>query len=173
MNYRLMCSTVAVLLMSGCDSRVSYVEAEMSRIQQQPPLPLEAAPVFDKVPQFEYEAQALRSPFLQNSLYTELKVRAGKRVLPDPAHIAQPLEAYPLESLLMRGVLQDGGKVSALIQAPDKQVYRIGVGSYMGLNQGRVIGLTPERIQLIEIVSDGQGGYVERPRTLVLVGQNA
>lgn len=173
MNHRLIYATVAMLLVSGCDSRVSHVEAEMSRIQQEPALALPAAPVFEKVPQFEYAAQALRSPFLQNSLYTELKVRAGKKVSPNAAHIAQPLEAYPLESLLMRGVLQDGGKVSALIQAPDKQVYRIAVGSYMGLNQGRVVALTPERIQLIEIVSDGQGGYVERPRTLVLVGQNA
>lgn len=173
MNHRLMYCAMTVLLMSGCDSRVDYVEAEMSHIQQQPPLPLPAAPVFDKVPQFEYAAQGLRSPFLQSSLFTELKVRAGKKVSPNPAHVAQPLELYPLESLLMRGVLQDSGKMSALIQAPDKQVYRISVGSYMGLNQGRVVTLTPERIQLIEIVSDGQGGYVERPRTLVLVGQNA
>ncbi|WP_407926544.1 pilus assembly protein PilP [Acinetobacter baretiae] len=173
MSHRLICSTIALLLISGCSSRVSHVESEMSRIQQEPPLPLQAAPVFDKVPNFEYAAQGLRNPFLQTSLYTELKVRAGKKVSPNLAHVAQPLEAYPLESLLMRGMLQDGGKTFALIQAPDKQVYRVSIGSYMGLNQGRIVSLTPERIQLIEIVSDGQNGYLERPRTLVLVGQNA
>lgn len=173
MKHHLVYCASVVLLMAGCDSRVDHVESEMSRVQQDPPLPVKAAPVFDKVPAFSYSAQALRSPFLQSSLYQELKVRAGNKVTLNHAHVAEPLELYPLDSLLMRGILQENTKISALIQAPNKQVYRIGVGSYMGLNQGRVISLTPERIQLVEIVSDGQGGYVERPRTLILVGQTS
>ena len=44
------------------------------------------------------------------------------------------------------------------------------VGSYLGMNQGRIIKISPTQIDLVEIVPDGREGYVERPRTLVLIG---
>ena len=40
----------------------------------------------------------------------------------------------------------------------------------MGMNQGRIIEITPIRIDLLEIVPDGRDGYIERPRSLVLIG---
>ena len=40
----------------------------------------------------------------------------------------------------------------------------------MGMNQGRIVGISPTQIDLVEIVPDGRDGYVERPRTLVLIG---
>ena len=58
----------------------------------------------------------------------------------------------------------------ALIQTPDGQVERVQVGSYLGVNQGRIVKISPTQIDLVEIVPDGREGYVERPRTLVLIG---
>jgi len=57
-----------------------------------------------------------------------------------------------------------------LIQTPDGEIERIQRGSYMGMNHGRVINITPTQIDLVEIVPDGREGYVERPRSLVLLG---
>jgi len=65
------------------------------------------------------------------------------------------------------------GQILGLIQTPDKQVEQVHVGSYMGLNQGRITKITPTQIDLIEIVSDGRDGYIERPRSLVLIGPAA
>ena len=83
----------------------------------------------------------------------------------------QPLESYPLETLTMKGSMRNqAGQILALIQTPDGEVERIQRGSYMGLNHGRVVGITPTQIDLIEIIPDGREGYVERPRSLVLIG---
>lgn len=173
MRYQLTC-LACVLLLSGCDSRVEEVNGQMAQIKNQPPLPVEKAPVFETTPSFQYGAQNIRSPFLPSSLYTELKVMAGKRVYPNFSRAPQPLEAYPLESLMMKGTLRGAnGQDVALIQAPDSQIYRVQTGNYMGLNQGRVVKISPTKLDLLEVVSDGNGGYVERPRALILLGQTS
>ncbi|MEB3767295.1 pilus assembly protein PilP [Acinetobacter sp. MD2] len=172
MNYKIFNAlALVVILLSGCNARVDDVTKQMADIRNQPPLPIEPPPTFEAVPLFNYSAQNLRSPFLPSSLYTELKVMAGKRVYPDLSRQAQPLESYALETLNMKGSMKDiHGQVIALIQTPDGDISRVQVGNYMGLNQGRITKITPTAIELVEIISDGHDGYVERPRSLVLIG---
>ena len=96
---------------------------------------------------------------------------SGKRVYPNFSRPPQPLESYAIESLNMKGSMKGvTGQVIALIQTPDGEVERVQRGSYMGMNQGRVVDITPTRIDLLEIVPDGRDGYIERPRSLVLLG---
>jgi type IV pilus assembly protein PilP len=38
----------------------------------------------------------------------------------------------------------------------------------MGQNFGRVIAISDSQIQLVEIISDGLGGYLERPAAIGL-----
>ena len=38
----------------------------------------------------------------------------------------------------------------------------------MGQNYGRVMSITDSEIQLVEIISDGIGGYIERPAAVAL-----
>lgn len=155
----------------ACDSRIDAVNQEMANIRSQPPLPIEPAPVFSPVPAFLYSAHQLRSPFLPNSLATELRIMSGKRVYPNFSRPAQPLESYALESLNFKGSMKhSSGQIFALIQTPDAQIERVQRGNYMGMNQGRIVKITPTQIDLVEIISDGRDGYVERPRSLVLIG---
>ena len=159
------------LLLVGCDSRIDAVNEEMANIRNQPPLPIEPAPVFPPVPTFDYAAHQLKSPFLPSSLAAELKIMSGKRVYPNLSRQLQPLESYAIESLNMKGSMRNqSGQILALIQTPDGEIERIQRGSYMGMNHGRVINITPTQIDLVEIVPDGREGYVERPRSLVLLG---
>ncbi|WP_347463953.1 pilus assembly protein PilP [Acinetobacter thermotolerans] len=163
--------SLAVLVLAGCDSRIDYVNQEMANIRNQPALPIEPAPDFVPAETFNYAAHQLKSPFLPSSLAAELKVMAGKRVYPNLSRQLQPLESYPLETLTMKGSLKNqAGQILALIHTPDGEVERIQRGSYMGLNHGRVVNITPTQIDLVEIIPDGRDGYVERPRSLVLVG---
>ena len=161
---------LACAVLVGCDSRIDAVNQEMANIRNQPPLPIEPAPIFTPVPQFNYAAHQLKSPFMPSSLAAELKIMAGKRVYPNLARQLQPLENYALESLTMKGSMRQNGQILALIQTPDGEIERIQRGSYMGVNHGRVVNITPTQIDLIEIIPDGREGYVERPRSLVLIG---
>ena len=170
-HIKIICGISFTLLLVGCDSRIDAVNQEMANIRNQPPLPIEPAPVFNPVPSFNYSAQQLRSPFLPSSLANELKIMSGKRVYPNFSRQPQPLESYPLESLSLKGSMKgNAGQIVGLIQTPDGEIERVQRGNYMGMNQGRIVEITPTRIDLLEIVPDGREGYIERPRSLVLIG---
>ncbi len=108
---------------------------------------------------------------IRSSLAAELKIMAGKRVYPNLSRQLQPLESYAIESLNMKGSMRgQNGQILALIQTPDGEIERVQRGSYLGMNHGRVINITATQIDLVEIIPDGREGYVERPRSLVLIG---
>lgn len=164
-------SVFAGTILVGCDSRIDVVNQEMANIRNQAPLPIEPAPIFPPVPTFDYAAHQLKSPFMPSSLAAELKIMAGKRVYPNLSRQLQPLESYALETLTMKGSMRNqAGAILALIRTPDGEVERVQVGSHMGVNHGRITRITPTQIDLIEIVPDGREGYVERPRSLILIG---
>ena len=168
---KITCAFLVGLLLAGCESRIDVVNQEMANIRNQEPLPIEPAPDFVPVETFNYAAHSLKSPFLPSSLAAELKIMAGKRVYPNLNRQLQPLESYALETLNMKGSMRNqSGQTLALIQTPDGEIERIQRGSYMGLNHGRVVNITPTQIDLIEIIPDGREGYVERPRSLILIG---
>lgn len=130
-----------------------------------------ASTYFSQCRRLTIPAHQLKSPFLPSSLAAELRVMAGKRVYPNLSRQLQPLESYAIESLNMKGSMRSqSGQIVALIQTPDGEIERIQRGSYMGVNHGRVVHITPTQIDLVEIIPDGRDGYVERPRSLVLIG---
>ena len=170
-KYKILFGLLVTTGLVGCDSRIDAVNQRMAEIRNEPALPIEPAPVFAPVPLFNYAAHQLKSPFMPRSLAAELKIMSGKRVYPNFNRQPQPLESYALESLNMKGSMRGkGNNTIALVQTPDGQVERVQVGSYLGVNQGRITKISPTQIDLVEIVPDGRDGYVERPRTLVLIG---
>jgi type IV pilus assembly protein PilP len=41
-------------------------------------------------------------------------------------------------------------------------------GDYLGRNHGKIMTIDESKIDVMEIVPDGEGGWLERPRTLPL-----
>ncbi|MGH8224380.1 MAG: pilus assembly protein PilP, partial [Woeseiaceae bacterium] len=62
----------------------------------------------------------------------------------------------------MVGTLELGGTGYGLVQTSDGLVHRVVPGNYMGQNDGRIVDINESEIQLVEIISDGIGGYLER-----------
>lgn len=169
-KYKLLSVAILSLMLAACSSRVDVVNQKMQEVHNQPPQPVPPAPVFLPVPAFIYAAQQERSPFMPPSLAQELKVMAGKRVMPDIKRPPQFLEQFPIESLTMKGTLKKTvGALYALIQTPDGSVVRVEKGNYMGKNYGRISEIKPGQMTVIEIVPDGRNGFVERPRNLVMI----
>ena len=71
----------------------------------------------------------------------------------------------------MVGTLGGGKNVIALVMAPDKVTYRVQPGNYLGQSDGRVTAVFEDRIELVELVPDGAGGWLERPATVALEDQ--
>ena len=95
--------------------------------------------------------------------------RVGSKLAPDLTRRREPLEAYPLESLNMVGTLAKGKSTYALVRTPDKDVYQVSAGNYLGQNFGVILGITESEIRMKELVQDGSGDWTERTGTLQLI----
>jgi type IV pilus assembly protein PilP len=58
--------------------------------------------------------------------------------------------------------------VYGLVRTKDGLIHRVLPGNYMGQNDGRITAVADAKINVIEIVPDGLGGYMERPAALAL-----
>lgn len=94
--------------------------------------------------------------------------RAGSGALrPDMDRRREPLEAYPLESMQMVGVLMQGRNTHALVKVSNA-LHQVKVGNYMGQDFGVVTRITESEVTLRELVEDVYGDWVERISTLTL-----
>ena len=57
--------------------------------------------------------------------------------------------------------------------APDKVTHRVRPGAYMGQSDGRVVSVSATGIELIELVPDGAGGWLERQAFIALNESNS
>lgn len=167
----LLCAGIVAL--TGCARGVTSTPGDAPNLEQwvaevraRPAPPLEPLPVMQQFETFEYAAQGLRDPF--SRAFTD---EGGSGPRPDAARRKHPLEAFPLDSLDMVGTLGKGAGLVALVMAPDKVTYRVRPGVYMGQSDGRVTAIYEDRIELVELVPDGAGGWLERPATVALDDQ--
>jgi type IV pilus assembly protein PilP len=115
---------------------------------------------------FPYTAFDLPDPFKPRKI-EPLKGRGGG-LQPDLNRPKEPLEAYPLESLSMVGVIKQGKAYHALIKTPDRTLYRVKVGNYMGQNFGIITDINEADVILKELVQDSAGDWSEQTSTLQL-----
>ncbi|WP_213875600.1 pilus assembly protein PilP [Pseudomonas sp. dw_358] len=170
MKARVVAGLVAVTLMlSGCgNSDMSDIQAFMRDADSRPKTPIEPIPRFAPYQAFTYEAAALRSPF-QPPVKIDLTKRAkgSQLVKPDPNRTKQFLEGFNIESFEMVGTLANETGRYALMRGAGG-VHRVKVGDYLGRNEGRIVAITESQVDIVEIVPDGEGGWLERPRTIPL-----
>jgi type IV pilus assembly protein PilP len=150
-------------LLAACGGSQGDLEKWVGEVKAKPAPPLEPLPVMQQFETFEYAAQTLRDPF--SEVFTG---GGGSGPRPDPGRRKQTLEQFPLDSLDMVGTLGHGAGVVALLLAPDKVTYRVRPGAYLGQSDGRVTAVYEDRIELVELVPDGAGGWLERPATIAL-----
>lgn len=160
-----------LLALAGCSRGITSTPGEapnletyVAEIKAKPAPPLDPLPVMQQFETFEYAAYALRDPF--SRAFTDDGGGSGPR--PDSARRKETLEQFPLDSLDMVGTLGQGSGVVALVMAPDKVTYRVRPGAYLGQSDGRVTAVSEDRIELVELVPDGAGGWLERPATVAL-----
>lgn len=158
---------------SGCGGGGSHadLEAFMEKVESRPPGQIEPLPPFEEVPPFAYQASSMRAPFAPPVVVKRVPGRnEGPKVEPDLDRPKQFLEQFPIGDLTMVGTLAQGSEQYALVQDGEGGVHRVQTGDYMGTDHGKVEDIEETAIELIEIVPDGTGGWVERGRTVALGG---
>ncbi len=153
-----------VASLASCTRGSRDLEAWVAEVRARPAPPLEPLPVMRQFETFEYAAQNLRDPFSKPDVDRE----GNNGLRPDPNRRKEILEAFPLDSLDMVGTIGSGDGVIGLVMGPDKVTYRVRAGNYMGLSDGRVTAVFDDRLEMVELVPDGAGGWLERQAKIAL-----
>ena len=166
--------SLMALLLVGCGSDdFSDLDEFMDDKRSRPGGVIAPIPAFKAYKAFSYSATSLRSPFDRPIEIREIsQLQAVSTVQPDETRPKEFLEQFTFDSLAMVGTLSRGGVDWSLIRDPDGGVNRVKLGNYLGRNHGKIVEMTGTYVAVIEIVSDGNEGWVERPRTIKLQAIN-
>jgi type IV pilus assembly protein PilP len=161
---------LALAVLAGCGASQQELQEwmEQQKKEVKPSVPPLVPPRrFDPQP---YTALNSVEPFSLQKLTVALKQenrQPNSLLAAELNRRKQPLEAYPLDNLVMVGSVQRKQRPYALVRA-DKLLYELSVGDYIGQNYGKVMQITETEISLREIVQDAAGEWIERTSTLQL-----
>ena len=163
----LLLAVVAASLV-GCGADMDDLDSYINEVKARPGGRIEPLPEITPYEVFTYvaDAEGIRSPFVPDTPQAAGPAAGGAS--PDPDRPAEFLESFPLDSLRMVGTLDINETVYGLVQTSDGLIHRVVPGNYMGQNDGRITDITESEIVLVEIISDGIGGYIERDAAIGL-----
>ncbi len=158
---------LAPLLLSGCSRGMSDLEQYVIEVKGRKTRQIEPIPQIKQYEAFAYIAEDRRNPFVPAEPQKDPNA-PGNNIRPDPNRNPEPLEEFPLDGLRMLGTINKEKITFALVKAPDNVVHRVTLGNHMGQNYGKITSISDSSIDLIEIIPDGFGGFMERPANLAL-----
>ena len=159
---------VLALGLSACGGDMDDLDQYINEVKARPGGRIDPLPEITPYEVFTYvaDAEGMRSPFRPDTPQATGSAAGGTR--PDPDRSREYLEGFPLDTLGMVGTLYIGETMYGLVQTADGLIHRVVPGNYMGQNDGRITDISESEIKLVEIISDGIGGYIERDAAISL-----
>ena len=157
----------ACLLVTGCGGESHQdLRAWMAEQGKGAKGKLDPLPQVKAYQPYAYDAFDMPDPFKPRKV--EPGRGGGNALAPDMNRRREPLESFPLESLAMVGSMRQGSTWFALVRTPQREVYQVRLGNYMGQDYGVITSIADSEIRLKELVQDGAGDWSERTSTLLL-----
>lgn len=166
-------------ILTGCFDDRSDLLAFQEKVAQQikPGIPpIKQLPSFTHVPYqaptgketpftFTNQAQQAEDNLKSNNAQQESAISCSNPALQKTSH---PLEAYALETLVMRGVLYSDNAKKAIVEASDKQLHIVKTGDVIGTFHGNITAINENAIAVTEWIPDGLGCYKPRQNQIQL-----
>lgn len=168
-SLRILIAGLLLVAISGCMSGKGEVAKWVQQEKAKKGAPLDPPPAIKTFETFEYTLRAPedRDPFaLPTNDEQEQAASAGPR--PDQNRTREPLESFPLDGLKMVGTLGAAAAPEGLLKDPEGVIRRVHVGNYVGQNYGRITAVNEGQIELVELVPNQTGGWVERQTSISL-----
>lgn len=160
------------IFLNACtgSSNVADLELFVSDTAAKPRGRIKPLPEFQPYSVFIYSASAMRSPFESPVAFEEMSGQFADNVeAPSADRSKGPLEYYSMGELSLVGTLAKiDGNLNALIQTSSGNVHLVKSGEYMGKNHGRIVKISEAKIEIIEVVPNGSGGWISRPDSMGL-----
>lgn len=172
-NHGLALASVLCLTLTACGSDdIADLRSYAAQINARPAGKIDPLPDIAPSETYAYASSGLRDPFTPSIDDSATAVKTSNSLIkPDVNRPKEALEEYPLDVLKMMGTLARGEETWSLIKAPDGAVYRVRPNDHVGQNYGKITRISDESIELVEIIEDGQGGWIERAASLVLIDE--
>jgi type IV pilus assembly protein PilP len=177
-NLPIICAVVLALLAGCSNDDFSDLHQYIKAIKDRPKGTIKPLPDNKTVEPFIFKPEDLRDPF------KPLKPTSGggtcppdctepptSGIKPDTSRRKEELEAFPIETLKMIGTVEMKSNLWGLIKATDNTVYRVRAGNYMGQNYGKIIRISADKIELMEIVPDKPGTWREQQMSVMLTDE--
>jgi type IV pilus assembly protein PilP len=168
-----------VSLVSGCIwvEDTTDLSEFVTDVQAKPKGKIEPLPTFKSYHSFVYQGASLRDPFeplvrVETTL-ANVDQDENNGLQPDQDRPRSYLEQFSFDQLSMVGTI---GKAEedffwALVLDDNHEIHRVKVGDYLGLDFGRVVAVSDQQLEVLEIISNGRGGWMQRPRKIELAEQ--
>lgn len=163
--------SMLVLTLAGCAQSRSELESYIAEVKQRPGRPLPPLPKMQEFETFEYAAHDMRDPFAKiasDQVDQSDAVAAGNGIRPDRTRRKDELESFPLDGLDMVGTMGSDADIFGLVKDPNGVVHRVKTSNYLGQNDGKILGIYEDRIELVELFPNGLGGWEERRSAIAL-----
>jgi len=160
-----------LLSMSGCSEGISDLEAWVADVKARPQQGVEPLPEVIPYKTFAYNKTDKRDPFDASIFRPKIGHNNAKHfssITPDNNRVPEYLESFPLDTLRMVGTMQQENQTWALIKTPDNTIQRVLSGNYLGQNNGKIISVSDDIVELAEIIPDEFGGWRERSSSIAL-----
>jgi type IV pilus assembly protein PilP len=164
---------LCLFLLAACgDNNFKDLNTYIAAIKAQPKGTIESLPETKIIEPFVFNPEGLRDPFkplMQIDQDQLADFSAGGGIKPDLTRRKEDLEAFSLEALKMVGTLTMKSMLWGLVKTDDGTVHRVQVGHYMGKNFGKIVSISIDKIELMEIVPDKPGTWREQQTSLKLL----
>ncbi|MGH8508801.1 MAG: pilus assembly protein PilP [Gammaproteobacteria bacterium] len=170
------------LLLSGCSSDdLSDLQAYVAEVLSRKGGTIDPLPEIKPYERYLYQSgeAGARDPFepffeMKRGATIERNVsNAQKKYIEEiETHNPEELENFELDGLRMVGTLQNSADFWGVVLDQEGTVHRVKVGNYMGKNFGKIINVAEDKIEVREIIGDGQGSWEERAASLALLGED-
>jgi len=172
-HYSQLCCAIFLICLSGCgNDDFSDLNQYITSIKAKPKGAIQPLPEIKAVESFMFNPEGLRDPFkplVQPEQQDEVAGQStGNGIKPDTTRRKEELEAFPLDVLKMVGTIVMKSNLWALVKADDGTIHRVQNGNYMGKNYGKIIRISTDKIELMEIVPDKPGTWREQQTSLAL-----
>lgn len=157
-----------VLTNCGGGHDLADLKAYVKNVLAHPKGAIEPLPEIRTAETFLFDPEELRNPFIPSESPEVVDVEPGNGIRPDAVRPREELESYSLDSLRMVGTVNMNSAIWGLVKANEGTIHRVRRGHYMGRNHGKIERIASDRIDLLEIVPDGNGTWLERQASLAL-----
>ncbi|MBM7423563.1 pilus assembly protein PilP [Spongiibacter marinus] len=171
MRYLRLAIPLLSTMLLACSNSGQYadIDAFVAEKRAAPSGVIEPIPALQAYRAFTYTASGLRGPFTQPVDVKEIaRLEASSNVKPNLEREREYLESFSIDALKMVGTVRLNKVLWALMKTPDGGVHRVKENNYLGRNHGKIMKVGDNFISVVEIVSTGGEGWVERPRSLEL-----